>query len=436
MKHKRSLPLVLGITGALLLLAVVGLVLAAPVTIDTFDDSTTYVGDTVSANPVDKIVSDTYDIGSVIGGERDLYVEHTSGTGPVSVNVDSYNSNQLKFDQGSGVLGRGSVVWDGNDNDGDSLDTTGLGGKDLTDSGTNNGIQLLVYEGDGAFDLGIYVYSDTNTVYYTLTISSDVEPPGTSFFIPFTDFTGSQSVFSDAGAVEFRIVPTAAAVDLTVDLFEATANTDWGDLPDTYSTTLASNGARHTLSGTLYLGSQIDLEADGVPGTNADGDDNANFSDEDGIVRVPIDEGGTAWSDGATGYISATVAGGAGDLYAWFDWDYDGLFSDETPVSWTSLAVGEHKLSLTVDSRFDQTNLAARFRLVPVGTSAPGYYGNVNGGEVEDYVWGASDWGPNAITLSSLNAHSGVATPTVFALIAATLAGGAGLFVLSRRRKA
>lgn len=50
--------------------------------------------------------------------------------------------------------------------------------------------------------------------------------------------------------------------------------------------------------------------------------------------------------------------------------------------------------------------------------------------------WPVGTGSPTAITLSSLNAHSGVAMPTAFALIAATLAGGAGLFVLSRRRKA
>ena len=42
----------------------------------------------------------------------------------------------------------------------------------------------------------------------------------------------------------------------------------------------------------------------------------------------------------------------------------------------------------------------------------------------------------NAVTLSSLDAHSGMATPTAFALIAIALAGGAGLFVLARRRRA
>ena len=433
MKHKRSLSLTLGIAGALLLLAVVGLVLAAPVTIDTFDQDA--LRQTAGPNAGD---SDSGSVNSteVLGGQREIYVYNATGGGDVSIAIDYGGTNQAKFNQDSGVQGWGRIVWDGTDGDGTVINTIGLGGEDLTDSGTNNGIQLLVYEGDGAFALGIYVYTGTTTTYYTLTFSADVVSPGQAFFVPFTNFTGPQSVFSDTGAIEFRIVPTLAAVDLTIDLFEATANTDWGDLPDTYSTTLSVNGARHTLSGTLYLGLQIDLEADGVPSVNADGDDNANFSDEDGIVRVPVDEGGAAWSDGATGYISATVTGGAGDLYAWFDWDNDGSFSDETPVSWTSLAVGEHKLSLTVDNGFDQNHLAARFRLVLAGASAPNYYGNVNGGEVEDYYWGESAWGPNAVTLSSLDAHSGVATPTAFALIAAALAGGAGLFVLSRRRKA
>ncbi|HEY89068.1 MAG TPA: hypothetical protein G4N98_04950 [Thermoflexia bacterium] len=221
---------------------------------------------------------------------------------------------------------------------------------------------------------------------------------------------------------------------MVLDLFEATANTDWGDLPNTYSTTLAANGARHTLSGTLYLGSQVDLEADGVPTANADGDDGDNHDDEDGVVRVPIDEGGAAWSDSATGYISATVTGGTGDLYAWFDWDNDGLFSDEAVVSWTSLAAGEHKLSVTVNDSFDQDHLAARFRLVPAGAGNPGYYGNVNGGEVEDYYWGESDWGPNAVTLSTFAAHSSPSLPLLVMLVLAGLVVAAGGFIFVRRR--
>jgi hypothetical protein len=277
-----------------------------------------------------------------------------------------------------------------------------------------------------------------------------VNVPGTSFFIPFEEFDGDQTVFANSGAVVFRILPDSSTgddVDLTVDLFEATANTDWGDLPENgtdidgtpryYTTTEAYDGPRHVYTGStkIWLGALIDLEADGTVSNNADGDDNDNFNDGDGIVRIPIDEGGAAWDSG-TGYISATVTGGTGDLYAWFDWNDDGDFDDTgEALSWTGLSAGEHKLSVTVDagSFVPSGGLYGRFRLVEQGAGDPGYTGSVNNGEVEDYYWPGADWGPNAVTLSAIDAGPALAGWPAFALVIAAVAGGAGLFVWKRR---
>ena len=46
------------------------------------------------------------------------------------------------------------------------------------------------------------------------------------------------------------------ATDLTIHDVR-TEGPDWGDLPDSYATTYASNGPRHVI-GSLYLGSRID----------------------------------------------------------------------------------------------------------------------------------------------------------------------------------
>lgn len=60
---------------------------------------------------------------------------------------------------------------------------------------------------------------------------------------------------------------------------------DFGDAPDpTYPTYLASNGARHIISGGLFLGACVDAEPDGQPDSNATGDDLAASDDEDGVV--------------------------------------------------------------------------------------------------------------------------------------------------------
>ncbi len=59
---------------------------------------------------------------------------------------------------------------------------------------------------------------------------------------------------------------------------------DYGDAPDSiYETLLASNGARHVVTGPK-LGSERDIEVDGQPTASVDGDDNAGVpDDEDGV---------------------------------------------------------------------------------------------------------------------------------------------------------
>jgi hypothetical protein len=407
------------VTGIVL---VVGMVLAAAVTIDTFDDGSQYV----FAGPDSGDTGNGYTAVSGIGGERDVYIYNSTGGGLLDFQIDFGNTNQCKFNQSSNVEGWGEISWDGPDNDATSLATTGLGGQDLTDGGTNDGLQLLVYRCDGGFDLGMYVYTNTNQAYYTLTVASAVNPPGQSFFIAFSDFSGDAGVvFDDAGAVVLRFVPNAADRDLTIDLFEATAQTDWGDLPEAttnYSTTLASDGPRH-IKGDLYLGSTVDLEADGFPSASADGDDSNNYTDEDGIERNPDDD---PWEPDKTVHITATVNGSGGYLVGWFDWNNDGDLDDsgEMEVSQT-VSNGENDLSFTVDNAYTTyQDVYARFRLYDGQPSTPQYSGEVTNGEVEDYKW---EFEPTAVTVSSLTIRPVSSQGSFFHWQWLALAGAVGL---------
>jgi hypothetical protein len=410
-RWSRLLLLVSATAMGIVLVAGVVLVLATPVTIDTFDTGKQAVR-ADDGGEYATYDSDSLDTAASLGGERDVAVTWVSGGGsPVAVLIDTgvgAGTNQLKFDQGSGILGTAEIVWDGDDSDPDSLDTGGLGGTDLTNGGANDGVQLLVYEGDGSFDLGMRIYSNTTTAYYTLTMSTDVDPPGQSFFIPFADFTGDQSVFTSTGAVVFKISPGAAAVDLTLDLFEATSQTDLGDLPENgtvvggiaryYTTTAAYNGPRHVYTGTtkINLGAQIDLEADGFPSDNADGDDNNNHDDEDGIERHPDYQ----WQPENTVHITATVNGDGGYLVGWFDWNNDGDLDDSGEMElFGTVNNGENDLEFTVDDAYTTgQDLYARFRLYDGNPGTPQYSGEVTNGEVEDYKW---EFEPTAVTLSS-----------------------------------
>jgi len=61
---------------------------------------------------------------------------------------------------------------------------------------------------------------------------------------------------------------------------------DMGDAPDSYHTTLASDGARHILTGNgLSLGGVVDAEGEGFPSTGAVGDDNNGTTDDEEAPR-------------------------------------------------------------------------------------------------------------------------------------------------------
>lgn len=75
----------------------------------------------------------------------------------------------------------------------------------------------------------------------------------------------------------------AAPLDQAADAF------DFGDAPDSFRT-LGPHGAHHRIGNTqatLVLGTLVDAEPDGQPGSDADGDDLATSDDEDGDVNLP-----------------------------------------------------------------------------------------------------------------------------------------------------
>ncbi len=155
---------------------------------------------------------------------------------------------------------------------------------------------------------------------------------------------------------------------------------DYGDAPDTYQTLLASNGARHSPSTIWRLGGKVDVEANGQPGVNADGDDLNVSDDEDGIVfldplipgaavRVQVTNGGTA----------------AGRLDAWLDVLANGNFTDPFDQIFNTVNVNPGTQTLTfIVPTFANTGVTySRFRISPNGGLSPFGFGFT--GEVEDY---------------------------------------------------
>lgn len=144
--------------------------------------------------------------------------------------------------------------------------------------------------------------------------------------------------------------------------------TDYGDAPDSFGTTLFSNGARHA-SSDIYLGSSITFEhtAKVFPATDQD----------DGISFI------TPLIAGLDSLLQVHANGG-GYLNVWGDWNRDGVFSSNEKL------LSDRYMSDTTEVFLVQTPssalngytwVRARFSSIP-GIVASG---GAPDGEVEDY---------------------------------------------------
>jgi uncharacterized repeat protein (TIGR01451 family) len=151
---------------------------------------------------------------------------------------------------------------------------------------------------------------------------------------------------------------------------------DYGDAPDPlYPTLLASNGARHAITG-AFLGLSIDPEPDGQPSPTATGDDLDGNDDEDG-VNFPA--GMTA---GQLTTVNITAAA-AGLLDAWIDFNLNGWFDAGEQIFVSApVAPGPNPLIFTPPSSVPAASTVGRFRLSSTGGLAP--TGLALDGEVED----------------------------------------------------
>ncbi|MEO8165625.1 MAG: GEVED domain-containing protein, partial [Betaproteobacteria bacterium] len=155
--------------------------------------------------------------------------------------------------------------------------------------------------------------------------------------------------------------------------------TDLGDAPDSYATTLASDGARHLLGSTLFLGAVVDGNQDGEPNATALGDDN-NYA--------PDDEDGVTFGTLTVGDSMATVdvtASAMGKLDAFADFNLDGDFADvgEKIFNNVSVTAGVNMLTFAIPPGATAGQTYFRFRVSTAGGLS--FNGLANDGEVEDY---------------------------------------------------
>ncbi len=163
---------------------------------------------------------------------------------------------------------------------------------------------------------------------------------------------------------------------------------DFGDAPDpSYPTLFASNGARHRLDGITFLGSLIDAETNGQPSAIANGDDNNNLADEDGVTFLwPLAAGNPC-------KIKVTASVGGAFLNAWIDFNINGSWADAGEQVFTnkSLIAGDNYLTFIAPSNVVPGQSFARFRFSHQQNLS--YTGYASDGEVEDYAVSISEFG-------------------------------------------
>ena len=170
---------------------------------------------------------------------------------------------------------------------------------------------------------------------------------------------------------------------------EDPGNMDFGDAPDSYSTKMISDGARHVYVPGVRLGDSVDYEPDGQPTANADGDDVAGTNDDDGVTFT------SAITPGGTTTVLVTPSTPFGYLNAWIDFNIDGDWNDPNERIVTNQYIYNcpHSVSFAVPSGAVLGETYARFRFSTFDFDIS-YDKLAHDGEVEDYKVkiGAGTW--------------------------------------------
>jgi hypothetical protein len=188
------------------------------------------------------------------------------------------------------------------------------------------------------------------------------------------------------GYRDVQLLPGATITGVAFGL-ESLADSDWGDLPDSYLTTKAVNGPSAKVQLGFQLGATVDGEVNGQPGPGA-----TNDTSDDG-VKV-ISNGGVLKSGVNT--LEVTVFGVGGYLTGWMDFNNDGHFDDSERLVWSlngtslggeaDLNPGTYDLQITIPAgTVDHRPVASRFRWGEQGLT---FSGPSQIGEVEDYYFG------------------------------------------------
>ncbi len=181
----------------------------------------------------------------VVGGERDVSVEVTSGS---NANAE-VASGTFNLSVGANSSGSSSIVYDGQDGDPFAIDFDGLNSLDLTNGGTEDRFKISVVSSDHAGTITIDVYSDEGN--RSSVVREFAENMSTeNIMISFSEFSGSAD-FSNVGA----IVITASGepeIDLIIDRICTEGPVPSGPSPSMCELTSITAGAATCAGNTGY----------------------------------------------------------------------------------------------------------------------------------------------------------------------------------------
>ena len=245
---------------------------------------------------------------------------------------------------------------------------------------------------------GVYIYVDLDN-----DSRIDVGEPAA-----ITDEDGNYGIdYNEAGSVTVREVldpgyvltaPASGQHDITIvaglpyiDVdFGNNSVIDYGDAPDTYD---LAGEASHGIVAGLFMGAGVDAEVAAQSGVAANGDDNSDTDDEDGVTFT------TDLVADATASVDVEISAfdvSNGVMQAWLDFDADGVFdADEQIIADGDVVAGTNTFTFDIPADAQLGDTYARFRYGYERGLGPN--GAALAGEVEDYAIGVLTDQPLAV---------------------------------------
>ncbi|MEJ5311578.1 MAG: PKD domain-containing protein [Anaerolineae bacterium] len=190
-------------TGVLALCFTAPVLAQSPITVDDWGTEQTLT------LTVPGVVSSTVTGTVMLGDERDLRVELTSGDA-VTAQV---TAGALYYEAGVGAQAAALLVWDGEDGDPAALVPTGLGGVDLTGGGTQNAFVLpLTLDANTRFTLTVYTGASLVST-YTVALSPGTGNLPFTHTVPFGAFSGAAD-FANVGAIALELATDGGGIVL------------------------------------------------------------------------------------------------------------------------------------------------------------------------------------------------------------------------------